>query len=282
MPAKLVYAYCDDPEVSVVIPSFDGKRDGNVERLVAQLKEQSFQSIEIILSIGESPNGHARNVGVEITRGQYYVFIDDDVTLEGEEVLTNLIEPFEQDLNIGMTGPSQLVPPEANRFQHWSANQIPRSLSPIVDEITDSDMVTHMCLAIPKDLFYKVGKESDWLLAGTDPDLRYRVRKAGYRVVVVPQTWAYHPAPWDMKSLVRFAYKKGGYTAWQYRFARDLMYDAPDGHTGTFRAQTTLPYRVVRKLGRILKESITLRPLGLIFDLSYTIGYLHGLVRRWP
>jgi glycosyltransferase involved in cell wall biosynthesis len=281
MPAKLVYAASDTPEVSVVIPSFDGKRGGNVDILLDHLKSQTFKSIEIILSIGESPNGHARNVGCEIARGKYLVLIDDDVTLGDEYVLQNIIEPLVSCDDIGMTGPSQQIPPDANRFQFWSGRQIPRSLSAIVDEITDSDMVSHMCLAIPRGLFEEIGRESDWLLAGTDPDLRHRVRQAGLRVVVVPQTWAYHPAPESMKSLLNFAYKKGSFTAWQYRFARDLMYDAPDGHTGEFKAQTTLGFRVARKVGRMCKEVVALRPLGLIFDVVYSVGYVHGLFRKW-
>lgn len=281
MPATRVFLGCDNPQVSVIIPSLDGRRNGNVERLIRQLQGQTLKTLEIILSIGESPNGHARNVGVEIAQGQYFVFIDDDVELGHEKVLANLIEPFTRLPGIGMTGPSQLVPPSANRIQHWSARQIPRSFSPIVEEVTDSDMVSHMCLAIPRDLFFQVGKENDWLLAGTDPDLRHRVREAGYRIVVVPQTWAYHPAPESVRSLVRFAFKKGSYSAWQYRFARSLVYDCPDGHTGRFTAQTTLTYRVIRKGSRILKEVAILHPLGFIYDISYIIGYLYGIIRKW-
>jgi len=281
MPAKCIYSQCENPSVSVVIPSFDGVRDGNVDRLVEQLKEQTYKSIEIILSIGESPNGHARNVGVEIARGRWFVFIDDDVTLGDNQVIDRIIAPFEQGQDIGMTGPSQLIPPDANKFQHLVYKQIPRSYSSVVEEMVDSDMVSHMCLAMPADLFFQVGKESDWLLAGTDPDLRYRVRKAGYRVVVVPHAWAYHPAPESMRSLARFAFKKGSFTAWQYRFARDLMYEAPDGHAGDFPAQTTLLYRVFRKGARMVREIITLRPFGLFYDLCYSAGYVVGSFKKW-
>jgi hypothetical protein len=84
-----------------------------------------------------------------------------------------------------------------------------------------------------------------------------------------------------MRSLTRFAFKKGSYSAWQYRFARELMYDCPDGHTGEFKAQTTLPYRVLRKGYRVLKEVLAFRPLGFLYDLSYVAGYLHGLVWKW-
>jgi GT2 family glycosyltransferase len=281
MPAKLIHAASEKPQISVVIPTFDGSRGGNVDILVGQLRSQTLTSIEIILAIGESPNGHARNVGTEIARGEYLVFIDDDVTLEHETLLEQLIEPFSVDPQIGMTGPAQLVPPDAGWFQSWCAGQIPRSLSPVVDEITDSDMVSHMCLVMRKEVFEAIGGESDWLLAGTDPDLRYRVREAGYRVVVVPRLWAYHPAPHNLSSLLKFSFKKGSFTAWQYRFARELMYDCPDGHTGEFAAQTTLPYRVARKGARMCKEILLLRPLGITYDLSYSVGYLYGLWRKW-
>lgn len=281
MPAKRIFSFCPQPDISVIVPTLDGDRDGNVEKLVQQLKDQTFQSIEIILSIGESPNGHARNVGVEIAQGKWLVLIDDDVTVDQNDLLERLIEPFEQRQDIGMTGPSQLIPLDANRFQHWCGKQVPRSYAPVVDEMTDSDMVSHMCLAIPRDLYHEVGRESDWLLAGTDPDLRHRVRQAGYRIVVMPQSWAYHPAPDNLKSMIKFAFKKGSYSAWQYRFARDLMYDAPDGHTGEFEAQTTLVYRMRRKALRLVKEAVTFRLLGLLHDLVYITGYLYGLIKKW-
>ena len=211
MPAKLIYSHSECPEVSVIIPSWDGVRGGNVDRLVQQIKQQTLKNIEIVLSIGESPNGHARNVGVDIARGDFLVFIDDDVLLEGNEVFSNLIEPLKNNADIGMTGPAQQIPPSAGRFQHISARQIPRSLSPVVERITDSDMVSHMCLAIARDFFEEIGRESDWLLAGTDPDLRYRVREANRRVVVVPQTWAYHPAPQDLRELLKFSFRSESY-----------------------------------------------------------------------
>lgn len=281
MPVERVYCGAEPPEVSVIIPTWDGQRGGNLPQLLAQLKEQRFKAVEVILSIGESPNGHARNLGAEAARGEVLVFIDDDASLGDDQVLERLTEPLKERNNVGLTGVSQLIPPDANLFQRCCARQIPRAVSPVVDQLADSDMVTTLCLAIRRDLFVRIGRMNDRLLAGVDPDLRHRVRQAGLRVAVVPQAWAYHPAPDNLRALVLYGYKKGSLTAWQYRFARDLMYDCPEGHVGQFAAQTSLPYRVLRKGLRLLGQLVTRRPLGVIYELSYLGGYLCGLVRRW-
>ena len=280
MPADLIYGESETPKVSVVVPTFDGTRNGNVEALVNDLRDQSVKSLEIILAIGESPNGHARNVGARIARGEHLVFIDDDVRLGDSDLLARLTIPLEECQDVGLTGVSQSIPPAANQFQKWTARQIPRGTSPLVQKLTDSDMVTTMCLAIPRDLFEHVGMMNERLLAGVDPDLRNRVRLAGYRVVVVPNAHAFHPLPDDLCSLLRYGFKKGGLTAWQYRFARDLMYDCPDGHT-TPVARTTLPFRMARKVLRMLREFARLRFLGLAYDGAYTVGYIYGSVKRW-
>jgi hypothetical protein len=183
---------------------------------------------------------------------------------------------------MGLTGVSQLLPPDAGFFQRCCGRQLPRMVSPVVDELIDSDMVTTLCLALRRDLFIHLGRMNDRLLAGVDPELRHRVRQAGLRVAVAPQTWAFHPAPDNLEELVRYGAKKGRLTAWQYRFARELMYDCPEGHTEGVAAQTSLAYRVFRKAVRLCALVLTLRPLGAIYELAYLYGYLHGLIRRWP
>ena len=69
MPVERVYCGTELPEVSVVIPTWDGQRGGNVPRLVEQLKRQSLQRIEVILSLHEFPNGRARNLGAKMAQG---------------------------------------------------------------------------------------------------------------------------------------------------------------------------------------------------------------------
>ena len=98
----------DSPKVSIIIPSLDGSREGNVSRLVEDIRKQSFQDYELILVKGESPNGHARNVGVRKAKGEIldilaaygreiglaYQLADDLVDLENGEMIDSVIIPL--------------------------------------------------------------------------------------------------------------------------------------------------------------------------------------------
>jgi glycosyltransferase involved in cell wall biosynthesis len=352
-----------EPAISVVIPSRDGTRGGNVDRLLADLRSQTRQDFEVILAIGFSPNGHARNQGVKPARGKYLVCIDDDVTLGHERVLENLIKPFvisdfrfqicdtkapggegvgeglgpqrhgepregqgrnakaergegaekggradqEQRTTdtllqtaidgeveksaicsdprglhlqsaIGMTGPSQLIPPSQPRWVHWAARQLPRSLFPVVDQVTDSDMVSHMCLCMPTQLYKDVGWENDEIVRGTDTDLRFRVRKAGYRIVVVPDTWAYHPLPDTPRKLLKMWFDKGKWTAYNRRHFPGFHFEAPDGPAKDFVPLRSTRYRVVRYAFRVLTALATMKPVRLATQVAYVCGYAKGMV----
>ena len=192
------------PRLSVIIPSRDGFGDGNVERLVAALRTQErIGEAEILLVVGERPNGHARNVGVARSRAPFLVFMDDDARLRGRRVLVELLTPLEAAPAdgggaIGMTGSATALPPDANRFQRLQAARLPRTVFPEVDRLTDTDMAHHLCCALPRSVWEAIGGESDTLETGTDVDLRFRLRRLGLRIVVVPRTVAEHapPATW--------------------------------------------------------------------------------------
>lgn len=266
-----------NPTISVVIPSLDGVRDGNVARLVGDLEGQTEQSFEIILAIGFKPNGHARNQGVKAAAGTFLVCIDDDVRLGHERVLEQLIQPFAEVPGIGMTGPAQLIPPDSSSFQRRAARQISRASCPVVKALTDSDFVSHMCLCIPTQLYKDVGWESDTLPRGTDPDLRRRVRQAGYRIVVVPDCWAYHPAPESWGRLLKMSWRNGAGGAWVHKHHPEMCIDTPDGHAREAKCHGR-PYRAARFFARTVKRMAMLQYIGLSADVAYGAGYLYAVV----
>src|SRR5207244_13552675 len=121
------------------------------------------------------------------------VVLDDDLRLGTREVLFQFSEHLRSDPTLGMVGTSQLLPPDSPPFQRRCAGQIPRSQSPVVETLTQSDMVTTQCCAIPRAVLAEVGGFHSQIVRGVDPELRHRLRQAGYRIAVVPASWHYHP-----------------------------------------------------------------------------------------
>lgn len=210
MPAHTIYRATDCPDTAVIIPSTDGSRGGNVSRLVEQLKSQSHSNIEIIIAVGERPNGKSRNVGVTkvSTSVQNLAFFDDDVKLGSSTVLENLIVPL-KDPTIGLVGASQLPPEGSCWFQRWLAYDLAKASFPIQSSFVETEMVTHAGMACRKTHWTELEGESDILVTGTDTDLRQRTRNAKRRVVVAPYTWVYHPLPAQIKTVLRAAIYHG-------------------------------------------------------------------------
>lgn len=210
MPARHLYSCGDAPEMTIVIPSLDGARGGNLDRLLGDLLAQSYKPIEVIVSIGETPNGHARNVGIELASpsSKYYAFFDDDVRLGTPEVLCNFVKAM-QDVQLGLVGASQLPPDDSSWRQKWIAYDLSKAKFPVQDRVVDTEMATHAGMACRRIVWEQMGGESDHLVTGTDTDLRDRLRASGYRVVVVPHTWVYHPLPISFRAVLRAAIRNG-------------------------------------------------------------------------
>lgn len=208
MPTQLIIAK-NNPMVSIIVPSLDGNRGGNVATLVEDIRKQSFQDYELILVKGESPNGHARNIGVGIAKGEIFVFIDDDALLADNNVIENLILPLKKDQQIGMTGASIAIPRDANWFQRLIPKESFGGASLMKQNKEAYDEVQHTCCALPKKVYESIGGENDRLLTGTDVDLRYRLRKAGYKLVLAADCQVYHKLPDSPAKLWRQQFKFG-------------------------------------------------------------------------
>lgn len=275
----------ENSKISVIIPSFDGCRNGNVDKLKSCLNAQTIKPYEIVVVIGVSPNGKARNVGVERAKADtdFFVFIDDDVALGHERILENLIAPFSIEVKtsekpVGMTGPSQLIPDDSNWLQRTAAKQIPRSTFPIQTEMVDSDMVTHMCLCMPAKLFKDLGMENPDIISGTDPDLRYRVRQAGYRVCVVPDSWAYHPMPETFCKLMRLSFLKGWNSAIVRKQNPELVLELDEGFKKDFKPQRGLVFRCLRILGILILSVLELKFFKFANIAVYSWGNLWATI----
>lgn len=265
---------------SVVIPHFYPSRHHIVARTVEALRQQTFREMEILIVHGVAPQGRAINEGAKQAEGKFLIVMDDDSALGHDRVVENLVRVLSDDDTIAMAGASILTPEDANAFQKMAAKQFPRFNMPVVKEVTESDLPCHGLVAFRKDVFDQVGKERDDILRGLDPDLRVRIRKAGYKVVLAPDTWAYHPLPESFFKFLRLFFRNGYGSAYLQVVHPELSYDTDENlESSGFTPKRSFLYRGLRYPIRLIQSLINLQGIRFSGYLVYLFGYLIGYLR---
>src|SRR3990167_9462416 len=104
------------PVLSIVIAS----RSGRIEPLHLALARQTFKDWELILKRGISPVGRARNAGAFEAKGQFILFLDDDIGLVRDDLIERLVgrlEKLEKMDACSAIGVPWRISDRANRFQ---------------------------------------------------------------------------------------------------------------------------------------------------------------------
>ena len=266
------------PQISIIVPTRDGERRGLMGKLLHDLAAQTLSSFELILVIGDRRQGRAINRGVALARAQYIATMDDDTVLGPVDLLERLITTLEDDDSIGMAGASTVVPEGSSRFQRRACQQIPRRFFPVVETVTDSDMVQHPCLAMRRDRFLEIGGEDEELIRGLDPLLRWKVREAGWRVVIAPHCWVGHPLPEGHRAVLRMYFRNGRGSAFAQRHYPERIYQLDAGHKGDdFAPHRSLISRALRAPLRLLGGLLR----GRWIAVGSQVAYLAGYAREW-
>lgn len=263
--------------LAVVIPSLDGAAPPG---LLTDLESQTMPPAQIEVVSGVRPSGRARNEGAGRVRAEVLVFLDADVRLGGPEVLERLVLALRREPTLGMVGSAQQLPPDSNGFQRACARQLPRMICPVVAVLTDSDMATTACCAIPRKVFEELGGFDPDIPRGVDPEFRHRLRLRGYRVAVAPGAVHYHPPPAGPWELARTAFRNGRAAAVVARLSPEAVLDTPDGHVGSFAPRTELQGRLARKARALLLALRQGAFLRLGYELAYLAGYGAGILAR--
>lgn len=275
-------AKCIDGSVSVavVIPSLAG----DVTELLASIERQTLQPAEVEVVRGVRPNGRARNVGVARTTGEVLVFVDDDAVPGDEHVIANLAKPLLADPTIGVTGASKLIPPNSSWFQRWATREVPRIQHPVVDEPLETNPdppyyyceVTTTCCAMRRSVFEEAGGFNEELVRGVDTEFFVRVRRLGYRLVLVPHTWVWHPAPATFGALLRkhFWYGVGHAQEVQRDPSRARGLERRPWLYLLFRTAILLPHVFVPYSYTDPRWRLEFRPLKALTSYVSALGYV--------
>jgi cellulose synthase/poly-beta-1,6-N-acetylglucosamine synthase-like glycosyltransferase len=195
------------PTIALIVPSLTGE----TRALQTSVARQTMRPQETVVVVNIHPAGRARNAGVQRTSGEIVLFIDDDAVLGNEHAIANMVIPLLADPSVGVTGASKLLPPDASDWQRYVAREVPRIEHPIVERLLETNPdppsyyceITTTCCAMRREVFEQAGGFDERLLRGEDPEFFVRVRRLGYRFLLVPRTWVYHPAPATLPALLK-------------------------------------------------------------------------------
>ncbi|MBI4621313.1 MAG: glycosyltransferase [Desulfobacterales bacterium] len=260
------------PEVSIIIPTFDAYRGGYFLKLLGQINNQNFSQFEIIVVRSDPRQGRAINIGAALAKGKYLLTLDDDTALPDPETFSKLVTVMEKHPEIGMAGGNNVIPKEASPFVRRVMKQIPRRSWKPVQEITDSDLAEHPCMIMRTEEFKEVGGENELIPRGLDPYLREEFRKLGKRVVVVPEVVYHHLPPNNLNKLLRQFYRNGRQAAYTNRNFSQWIIETPSKH-GSFRNRLPLCMRIFRFPLRLLRALMTIKPIWVLCEVAYAMGF---------
>ena len=222
--------------ISVIIPSYNSEK--TIQRTIEALLNQKFPKNNyeiIIVDDGSSDqtvnvareypvkvfplphNGpaYARNFGAKKSRGNVILFTDSDCVPD-KNWIKNMVEPFEDKEVVGVSGTYKTLNKESfiARFGGYEIDQRHEKMA----KQKTIDFIGTFSAGYRKNIFLKFGgfdtrfKTS----SGEDPELSYRIAKAGLKQVFKPSAFVYHPHPATLFKYLRQKYYRA---VW-----RNLMY----------------------------------------------------------
>ncbi len=191
---KSLKKFCNNIDYEIVI-SDDCSTDETKEYFLSQ------QNITYIRNKKNMGFAFTCNRGAEIAKGEILLFLNND-TLIIDNFLIKIFNTYENISNLGIVGGKLLY--EDNTIQHggilfYPNNNVghlfknfPSNYAP-ANKIRELQCVTGACLAVRKDLFFKVGSFDERFINGfEDIDLCFKIREIGYKVIYNPEICLYH------------------------------------------------------------------------------------------
>jgi GT2 family glycosyltransferase len=263
--------------------------------VLTAIHSQTRQVDELVVVHGVSPNGRARNQGVAQSSAEWLLFVDDDAVLGHPELIERLFTAAQQP-GIVIVGSARILPPDAPSFQRAVANQVARIVHPVVphDIITNPDPpsfycdITTTCCLMSRAWFDAVGGFDANLSRGVDSEFFVRARRTSHpagtgNLLLVANTWVYHPAPATRSALWR------KHVAYGIGHAQEVRRDPTRARGGNFfhtpiHAALWLFFRtIIIPIHTVIPYSygapqwrIGWYPLKALASYASAIGYLIG------
>ena len=169
---------------------------------MAEIVERDFAEVQLIRTEQNLGVAGGNNVGLRAAQGDICVLINADVE-PYPDWMEHLVRTMQSDPTIGIAGAKLLYPDGTIQFAGGRI-EAPRGYTYHIgwhepdegqwDVSDDVDFVTGASLAITRQVLEQIGYEDErfFPIDYEDPDMSYRARAAGYRVVLAPEAVAIH------------------------------------------------------------------------------------------
>ncbi len=224
-PPVLLPPVAKHPDVSIIIPAY-GKFQLSYQCIASIQSALPEASFEVILVDDASPDEtllaplvfggtvrvlrnpsnqgfvHACNLGAQAAQGRYLLFLNND-TLVQPGWLDALLNTFRSVPKLGVVG-AKLLNTDGSLQESggliwrlgdgWNLGRGAHADEPRFNYLRDVDYVSGAVLMLPRELFQQLGGFDAEFAPGyyEDTDLCFRVRQAGYRVMVQPTAAVVH------------------------------------------------------------------------------------------
>ncbi len=215
-------------KVSVAIPTYNRKE--KLRKLLLSLKKSTFKDFEIVVIDDASNDGtdkmireefpyvkyikhekptlvaKSRNDAIDVSRGEYIFFIDDDNIVE-ESTIEKLVKFLDDNKDVGVAAPVTCfyAKPDIIMYAGAMLSRFMRRTIPLFSgkpcrelegKIIEADIFANSYI-IRREAIEKAGlipwKRIPW--NGEDGYLHYKIKKLGYRNVTLGSARVYHDIP---------------------------------------------------------------------------------------
>ena len=179
----------------------DASTDGTFEYI-----KKWFPQVKIVRSNEEKFLAESRNIGIRASKGEYIFIVDDDNVVD-RTTIRELVAFMEKHPNVGVAGPVMYFLKDPRRV--WCAG-VKRNYWTTITRLIGFNTIDNAhfkehyetedfpnAFMVRREVFEKVGLFNSKLfpIHYDEGDFCQRVRKAGYKIMVVPTAKVWHDIP---------------------------------------------------------------------------------------
>ncbi len=203
----------------------------------AELVKENYPRVRIIQNSENAGFARANNLGAKAAGGDYLVLLNYDTAVE-KGWLGALLAPMEQDPTIGCTsskvifyGKRDLINSAGTFFSFIGVSGSLGDAVPRTSFMHPFELFapTGASFAVRRKLYAEIGGfDESYFMYDEDVDLGWRIWNAGFRVVFIPDSIAYHKySPIQKPYKYYYILRNKFWTIWKNARARDLLWLLP-------------------------------------------------------